>query len=913
MTTATSAYKLVEVGLFKNAARAIDQSENVSRDLRVLRARLENHVGVPHRAKEAAQQLLREGLSGKERATCWEVIGRITLCRGQIADGLRAMNQAFVAATSCQDSQFEARLTASYIESLLHWVGLEPATLEMPKLRQAAMRSGDAHLMVELHSLDAEIKAKRGLVSGALASVAAARSLLDRYENIAQQGRLAIIASGIAIIQSDYDTALQYAHDALNCANRSGSRELRIPTLNNLAYIRLAQQAYAEVRLYLDELLVAVPKGGSTEIGVRDTEMMLALACDDLEAATTLAGQIAEIASNQESRDSYYELWHLPTRIKWLYRVGEASHGLEVALEAIPKVERKTDRNLLQRLRLLAAEGLGRTGRAYEGATLMATAINANPDPSIELMAEGFRVAGRLISDENPVAALEHYNQARRLLEGIGNPTARAEVDRDVGDTLPIDATTKLIANPLFCSNHRTPAATFAERIGAIIEIGSNPRVLANELFSLVVETNAVLQAAIVEEHAAGRELSTTYSAEKLPSSVDEHPDSVRFILGSHRSRQYEIVALPRPTPAARATLMWVQRLLHASLAIARGRQLERERAALWPEQTPEQQLGLICASDQMRELIKNIRRVAATNVSVLLTGETGVGKELFARALHQASSRHDKVLLPFNCATVPREMFDSQLFGHRRGSFTGATDDSPGVIRAAAGGTLFLDEIGEMSVDAQPKLLRFLESGEIRPLGDPRPQFVDVRIVAATNANLDQLVAQGRFREDLYYRLNVIRIDIPPLRERREEIPALVGHFLDAYGRELQKPQLRVANETLEYLVLYRWPGNVRQLANEVRRMVALAEPGAVLMPAHLSNDISMSRKTIPAERPALQSTEVVTRLDQPLAAAVEHIERAAIQRAVSLAEGNLIEAARMLGLSRKGLYLKRQRLGLE
>ncbi len=159
-----------------------------------------------------------------------------------------------------------------------------------------------------------------------------------------------------------------------------------------------------------------------------------------------------------------------------------------------------------------------------------------------------------------------------------------------------------------------------------------------------------------------------------------------------------------------------------------------------------------------------------------------------------------------------------------------------------------------------------------------------------------------------------MIRIHIPPLRERREEIPALVEHFLEKFGRELQKPMLRVADETLEYLVLYRWPGNVRQLANEIRRMVALAEPGAVLMPAHLSDEIAASRRTVPASAPQLrQSTEVVTRIDQPLAAAVEHVERAAIQRAISSADGRLDEAAKMLGLSRKGLYLKRQRLNLE
>lgn len=224
----------------------------------------------------------------------------------------------------------------------------------------------------------------------------------------------------------------------------------------------------------------------------------------------------------------------------------------------------------------------------------------------------------------------------------------------------------------------------------------------------------------------------------------------------------------------------------------------------------------------------------------------------------------------------------------------------------------MFLDEIGEMSLEAQPKLLRFLESGEILPLGETRPQLVDVRVVAATNANLEQLVADGKFREDLYYRLSVIPLHVPPLRERREEIPLLVEHFLDKCSHELQKPLLRVAEETLEYLVLYRWPGNVRQLANEVRRMVALAEAGAVLLPEHLSPMIAASRRTVPADQRTLEPTEMVMRLDQPLAAATEHLERALIQRDLKSCGGKVDDAAKLLGLSRKGLYLKRQRLGL-
>ena len=256
--------------------------------------------------------------------------------------------------------------------------------------------------------------------------------------------------------------------------------------------------------------------------------------------------------------------------------------------------------------------------------------------------------------------------------------------------------------------------------------------------------------------------------------------------------------------------------------------------------------------------------------------------------------------------------MLDSQLFGHRKGSFTGATDHFPGVIRAAAGGTLFLDEIGDTTLEVQPKLLRFLDSHEVHPIGEVQPVRADVRVIAATNANLDALVAEGRFREDLFYRLNIVRLHVPPLRERRVEIPAFANHYLRKHAQEYGKGDLRLSEETMEYLLLYRWPGNVRQLANEMRRMAALAETDAVLMPEHLTANIAASRRTLPASERALDPTEVVVRIDQPIPAAVQHLESTMIQYALRVSGGRMEEAAAMLGLSRKGLYLKRQRYGL-
>jgi len=314
-----------------------------------------------------------------------------------------------------------------------------------------------------------------------------------------------------------------------------------------------------------------------------------------------------------------------------------------------------------------------------------------------------------------------------------------------------------------------------------------------------------------------------------------------------------------------------------------------------------------------MQGLISIARRVAATNVPVLITGETGTGKEVLARAIHAYSNRSKAVFLPFNCTSTPRDMLDSQLFGHRRGSFTGATENFQGIIRGATGGTLFLDEIGDMGLDVQPKLLRFLESGEVHPVGETQPVRADVRVIAATNVNLDTLVSAGGFREDLFYRLNIVHLPIPPLRERRIEIPALANHYLAKYAQEYAKGRLRLAEETMEYLMLYRWPGNVRQLANEMRRVAALCEAGAVVMPEHLTMAIAASRRTIPASERTLEPTEVVVRLDQPMAAATEHLERALLQYALKQCGGRMEETAALLGLSRKGLYLKRQRFGIE
>jgi DNA-binding NtrC family response regulator len=917
MASEAAILELVARGLFRDAAAAIDSGNIDTTFIRVARAELEIDIGSPLQARAAAETLLTQRLSHTEKSSCWDIVGRVSLTTGQIERGLKALHQASAAAVLSNDRRLQARLIASNCAALLNWIGIEPAAAELPQLRKAAISIGDPYCLVSYHSILAQIRAKKGLIESAKRSVDTASGLLKRWPNVWQQGRLAITSTAISILESDYECALVSTKEALSCAEQSGSRRIRVPALGNFAHIKLAQGELVEAHKAINQCLADVQKGGNTEIGLLDTELQIALAGRDLGLAGVLAPRLMATSTLLENGRSYCGLWFLLTRVKWMYQTGEVAAGLALALDSIPEIQRMADSNLLDRMKLLAADGLGRQGRTTEGARVLAEVMSARSDMPLEVGAESMRVSGRLTAAADPAAARGHFERAARAFQSVGNVTAREEVLQDCEQTLHVSIATlhagQVGAQIEQLGDGRPASARLVEHVAALLDVAIIPPLLATELLALIAGTGSARQATVV---ASGtnrrRELLESYSGPQSRSAIDDHPDAIRLALGEHHGRQYEIVVLPHPSAPARTTLLAIQRLVNTALSLSRARVLERERADLWPEQTPEQQLGLICASERTLELVKTVRQVAGSNVTVLLAGETGVGKELFARALHQASIRSDRVFLPFNCSTVPRDMIDSQLFGHRRGSFTGALADAPGIIRSAAGGTLFLDEIGEMAIEVQPKLLRFLESGEILPLGQTKPEVVDVRIVAATNANLDQAVADGRFREDLFYRLNVIRINIPPLRERREEIPALVDYFLEKFGRELQKPMLRVADETLEYLVLYRWPGNVRQLANELRRMVAMAEPGAVLMPAHLSDDIAASRRTVPVDASPRVFSEVVTRIDQPLSAAVEHIERAAIQRALSMSDGRLDEAAKMLGLSRKGLYLKRQRLDL-
>jgi len=324
----------------------------------------------------------------------------------------------------------------------------------------------------------------------------------------------------------------------------------------------------------------------------------------------------------------------------------------------------------------------------------------------------------------------------------------------------------------------------------------------------------------------------------------------------------------------------------------------EQERRGAKPGHAPQ----IIGNSAPMRGLLQQLEKVVNTRVTVLIEGETGAGKELVAATVHYSSNRRDRLFVGQNCAAMPETLLESELFGHKKGSFTGAHEDKKGLFEIADGGTLFLDEVTEMPVSLQSKLLRVLQEGEVRPIGATAEKKVNVRIVAATNRNLEKEVAEGRFREDLYYRLKVFPIRVPPLRERREDIPLIAEHFLHRFATEFGKPSGGFSQQTMELLQSYDWPGNVRELQNEVQRLCIQVDSGGFVTPDMLSPRVRQVEGMIERVRPTKGTLKEM----------MDQVERWLLIEALREHQNNKTAAAKNLGITREGLHKKLRSFGL-
>ncbi len=324
----------------------------------------------------------------------------------------------------------------------------------------------------------------------------------------------------------------------------------------------------------------------------------------------------------------------------------------------------------------------------------------------------------------------------------------------------------------------------------------------------------------------------------------------------------------------------------------------------------------LVGESAAIRQTYEIVAKVAESPSTVLITGESGTGKELIARELHRGSSRRDKPLIKVNCAAIPKDLVESELFGYEKGAFTGAVGSKPGRFELADGGTLFLDEIGEVPVEMQVKLLRALQESEFERVGGIKTIHVDVRLITATNRDLKALIADGRFREDLYYRLAVVPISLPPLRDRKEDIPLLVTHFIGKYNQRLGKRVDRVDDDAMQMLLSYGWPGNIRELENLMERSVLFAE-GPVILGSSLPDAL---RERVAGPTVPIAAIGPLGAIAAPSGASMKEIVRHAqaelekelISRALGETAGNVTRAAKRLQISRKSLQVKMKELGL-
>ncbi|HZE68471.1 MAG TPA: sigma-54 dependent transcriptional regulator [Pyrinomonadaceae bacterium] len=390
------------------------------------------------------------------------------------------------------------------------------------------------------------------------------------------------------------------------------------------------------------------------------------------------------------------------------------------------------------------------------------------------------------------------------------------------------------------------------------------------------------------------------------PTEINEGDSSLCLVLALPRAERPGAVIYGRcvrPLNRAQAgdlkTIVDVVYLAHSS-AVAKNwtvlNESRKEGAAIISSTLP----GMVFSSRAMAEVARAVEKIKDSDSTVLVNGESGTGKELIARAIHRLSRRAEREFVPFNCSAVPAELIESMLFGHRRGTFTGALNDNSGLIRAAENGTLFLDEVGDLPLALQPKLLRFLQEGEVHTLGEHAPRKVSVRVIAATHKDLEQLVREKLFREDLYYRIATLTVKVPPLRERPEDISTLISYFISHYARKNDRGVAGITWEAIRMLEEYSWPGNIRELAAEIERLVLYADENGYILPEHISERI----------RPNGTDNRTGEGLDELL----ENYERRVITETLKRHDCNVARTSEALGLgSRQTLYKKLKRLAID
>ena len=891
----------------------------------------------------------RDRLNPARLSDLWRMHGRIAVAGGEASRGIAFLSRALRLAERAHDSR---AIGLAHYELGICYRQVGDTAIVREHITSAASAlhaAGDRRHLAMVHSLSGIALAQEGRLDEAMSALRQAERLAVMVEAGDVLGTVCGNQANVALMQHRHEQALGLAERSVELQEQAGTPHglgIALASLGQIC-VRLGNLKRAEAVLHR-----ALDVRSPLQF-MRETTGAV---YDSLAQIYLIRGQHDEVSRSLERARQAYGETRASGWYQWSVRVldaraalrrGDPARALTLCSEVLDAADAPAAYAL--HAELTAIEALLAVPKNAEAqARLDAVGTRIQPGSMSGTWGEFLRLRGRLhAAGSRPTEAYHDFGQSVSVFELLGEryqaalgylelgrlaaaAGARARATRYLADATRLlealgaaeiaeaDAVLSTLGTTLTGGYVGVQVDGDDALVRRLVDASAMPALLEREGATTLLEACDGTAAVLIVELTGGRirilsaagcdaDGARTLGAAALRGNSAADPGfAVEPVGRDADGARHAVVAIPRPlSEAVRQRFRTLCAVLRQGFELCQA----RERT---PEMSPgaiERQLepllpGFVCASAAMQRVADQIQRMQGNDLTVLITGESGTGKDLVARAIHAGSLRRASMFLPYNCTSATRELADSQLFGHRRGSFTGAHADQLGVMQTAVGGTLFLDEVGDLPIDVQPKLLRFLEQGEVLPVGETRPQRVDVRVVAATNADLEQRVSAGKFREDLFYRLSVIRLHVPPLRERREEIPHLSTFFLREACERLGKPGVQLSPETLDIFDTFAWPGNVRQLRNEVQRAVALAPPGGIVTADILSPSLGAGAgvDTVVASRGRVRKTT--------LAAAVEKLEREMIENALERSGGNISASARSLGLTRRGLYLKMERL---
>ena len=900
---------------------------------------------------ERARRLAVAGLRSADRthatdARCLTVLARADFDDGLIKRSTQQFRKARAAAEQVRDGELTARILLDMLASVADWLPASDTASLVTQCERAATYAGHPHAAAQFHGVVAERRVREGLVDQTASHLRMGEMFLHASPNVWLRGQLHLTAAMLHAARRESVAGALQARKALACARQAGHAGTLGDANVELARIHLTEGRFRQAARRCRDGLEQTSGPFAARVKLLDLLAQVELAQGRWPACDALLARMQDaLPCDAGLHPSRHDTAILVTRARLQLQRREWRAALATCETGAAAAGERNDRLQSTVLHVLAADALIELERPREAAEWIDRAAQQAGAMTLAVRTQVERARAALLArTAGAGTARRRFDIALRVLAVEGDTGARMDAAASFLRTVrPADEQLhrKVRGHPANLGPLVEDSLAGAGGSGSgqpvlhggpvplahaapLIDLGERAALLAREVFVLLRESGCAAALAVIEQRdkrITGVHAHHGWTADQAAQAARKPNGAVVLPAGRANGCDLSVVVEPRGDTRSQAVVRDVRAVVEGARVLEAVRGRERARPPLWlPDLPPAREDGVF-ASAAMTRLLARARRIAASDEPVLIVGETGTGKEVVARFIHKHSSRSRREFTAFNCAEVPAGMAESVLFGHRSGAYTGATQDYGGVIRGAQHGTLLLDEIADLEASVQPKLLRFLDRGDVHPLGAQKPVHVEVRIIAATNRAIDRRLRDGAFREDLYFRLNIMRLDIPPLRARREEIPVLVHHFLRRFGAARDMPHLTVTDEVLDALYRHDWPGNVRQLENHIRRLAALAGGDVVTGSGLAATDTARGGNGTVNERgesaaetlagaPGMRRVQV--RTDQPLADAVAQVERALIGRALAEAGGNAAAAARALGVSRRGLQLKRQRLGI-